>query len=331
MNVGSSLEVRGARELPEREVFDRRRGRYGRHNVVVLACQTLAWAATLLALDRALALGTALGAALAAGLLAFFAMLMQGVFSLMHEYFHRNAHASRRANYVIGVVASTLFGTSATLHRVHHWGHHLRNRTEAERGEFVHPSESRAGKTALYYFAICGGLWLGGLVFPLLSLFIPYRFVRALARTKRFNTYAAAHEQFKPRDWTAMRVEALGLYLFWGAILASGVVAPATLLVAYGVFAFSWSSLQWAYHLRTPLHIIEGAYNLRAPRPVRALWLNFNYNLTHHRRPDLPWQELPDATELRETQPLWYRWALMAKPPVPFSEDAVARFEKTYF
>jgi fatty acid desaturase len=90
-----------------------------------------------------------------------------------------------------------------------------------------------------------------------------------------------------------------------------------TLLIAYAAFAFSWSSLQWVYHVRTPLHPVEGAYNLRLPRPVRWLFLNFNYHLTHHRRPNLRWQELYRTSDARETQPLWYRWLGIFRCPQP--------------
>lgn len=317
--------------MPEHEPIAPSRGRYGAQNLAVLGAQIVGWALLLTGIEHAPA--GLVGVAIRAVLVVLFCFLMQGVFTMMHEYFHRNAHKSREVNYGIGIVASTLFGTSATLHRVHHWGHHVRNRSEAERGEFIHPSESPAKKVALYYFAICGGLYVGGLVFPLLSFFIPYSAVRALAKTKRFNTYAAAHEQFKSVDWAAMRAEALVLYVFWGLLIAFGPWSISTLLLAYGAFAFSWSSLQWAYHLRTPLHVVEGAYNLRAPWLVRVLFLNFNYNLTHHRQPALPWQELCAASDPKETQPLWYRWALMAKPPQRFPEDPaeLAFLEKRYF
>ena len=63
-------------------------------------------------------------------------------------------------------------------------------------------------------------------------------------------------------------------------------------IILYAAFALSWSSLQWIYHVRTPLDVVEGAYNLRAPWLVRSAFLFFNYNLTHHREPTLRWQEL---------------------------------------
>lgn len=115
-----------------------------------------------------------------------------------------------------------------------------------------------------------------------------------------------------------MRLEGLGLLAFWIPVALVGPWSAATLVTAYAAFAFSWSSLQWVYHLRTPLHVVEGGYNLRLPAPLRWLWLSFNMNLTHHRRPYLPWQELYAASNQAETQPLWYRWLLMFVPPARF-------------
>lgn len=310
--------------LPEREPSYRARGRYGSHNLRVLAAQGIAWAALLTAIDRAPSWPWAVLPAL------LLCAVMQGVFSMMHEAFHGNAHADRRVNAAIGVVASAIFGSAYTLHRVNHWGHHVRNRTSAERGEYVHPGESRAAKTVLYYVATCGGLWVAGLVLPVLLAFVPYRAVGKLARSKRFNTYAAAFEQFTASDWVRLRAEAALLVGLWGALIGLGVWRPETVALAYAAVAYHWSTLQWIYHLRTPIDIVEGAYNLRIPTPLRWLWLSFNYNLTHHRRPDLPWQELPAHTDLAETQPLWWRWVLQWRPPEPFPDD-LSSLEKTYF
>ena len=310
--------------FPAESLSPRTKGRYGTQNIILLVGQTLGWLLVLSLIESSSFWP------LKIALVLLFCALMQGVFSLMHEFFHDNAHPNPRVNYLLGFVASLLFGTAATFHRVNHWGHHVRNRTPAEQGEFIHEGESAIGKIAIYYFAVLGGLWLSGAVFPLLSFFVPYRAVTFLSNFRRFNTYSAAFAQFKAADWTRMRLEALALIVFWGSLFYFGPFHWQTLLLCYGSFALSWSSLQWVYHLRTPLHVVEGAYNLRAPTPVRWLFLNFNYNLTHHRRPYLPWQELPMATNLQETQPLWYRWLLILKWPIPFPDD-LSVFDKRYF
>ena len=290
----------------------------------MLIAQVAAWAALLTLADAPVAWSLRVAA------VVVFCLLMQGVFTLMHEGFHRNAHGDRRINDLMCWAGATIFGTSATLHRVHHWGHHLRNRDISEQAEFIHPDESPTKKIILYYVAILGGLWLGGLIFSLLVLFIPYRTAARLARTRKFNTYAAAFDMFKPQDWTQMRLETLGMIAVWVPVLWFGGWSLPTLAICYGAFAFTWSSLQWVYHLRTPVDNVEGAYNLRLPTPARWLFLNFNYNLTHHREPHRPWQELYQASDQKETQPLVYRWLLMWKPPIPLPKD-LSFLDKKYF
>lgn len=297
---------------------------YSTLNLAVLAAQVAAWAGLITTVDSALPLPLRVLAVL------LFCLVMQGVFSLMHEYFHDRAHRNKRVDWWMGWLASTIFMTSATLHKVNHHGHHARNRTRAEIIEYIYPDESGLKKTFLYYTGLLGGLWLGGFVFPFLSFILPYRAVDHLSRTKRVNTYSAAFESFRRADWNRMRLETVLALAFWTGALVLFGWRWQTLLVCYAAFAVSWSSMQWMYHVRTPLHVIEGAYNLRAPALVSWLFLHFNYNLTHHRRPDIPWIELPLRSNQEETQPLWYRWLSMAKWPVPMPPD-VDRMEKVYF
>jgi fatty acid desaturase len=325
MRSAQAIPVEGLPLVPEAEPSWGSLGRYGRSNLLVIVGQVALWAALLSAIDCKALHWTARGAAL-----VLFCIMMQGVFTMLHEYCHRNAHRDRRLNYLIGWVTSTLFGTSPTLLQVQHWGHHRRNRTAAERGEFIHEGEHPWVKRIGYYAAILGGIWLGCFFFPLVAPLLPYKTVQRLSRNDRFNTFAAGFGDFSAREWSIMRFEGIALLAAWGLLVAFGPWRWQTLAVSYAAFAFTWSSLQWIYHLHTPLHLVEGAYNLRLPFLVRLLFLNFNYNLTHHRRPSLPWQELRSRSNFEETQPLWYRYVLAFRPPVPFPED-LSLLEKRYF
>jgi fatty acid desaturase len=321
----AAIVVGGEHLLPHEEPRWHALGRYGPINLVVIAVQAMAWALLLTAADM-----TRLPVWARAGAVVLFCLMMQGVFTLLHEYCHRNAHRDLRLNYLVGIVTSTLFGTAPTLLRVEHWGHHRRNRTETERPEFIHDGESAAAKRVQYYAAITGGIWLACLLAPIASLAIPWSAARRLAANARFNSFVAGLGEFKRDDWRALRIEALWLLAFWSAVVVLGPWRWQAIATCYAAFAFSWSSLQWIYHLHTPIHVVEGAYDLRAPLPLRALFLNFNYNLTHHRHPAVPWQELHAQIDLRETQPLWYRYLLVFRPPVRFPEDPTV-LRKRYF
>jgi fatty acid desaturase len=319
------VEVGGEREIPDVEPNWGALGRYGRKNLIVVVGQTVGWLLLLAAIDD-----TRLSFGVRAVALVLFCLMMQGVFTMLHEFCHRNAHRNRRLNYAIGWVAATLFGTAPTLLQVQHWGHHRRNRTEAERAEFIHDGETRVSKTTQYYAAILGGIWLACFVFPLLAPAVPYRTSEWLARRDRFNSFAAGFGEFTRHDWRMMQIEGLWMWTFWLTVLVFGPWRWQTVVSAYAAFAFSWSSLQWIYHMHTPIHVVEGAYNLRTPALVRVLFLNFNYNLTHHRHPALPWQELYRRSDPKETQPLWYRYLLVFRAPVPFPDDP-SRLDKRYF
>jgi fatty acid desaturase len=299
--------------------------RYGTMNLLICGAQILAWATLISVLHAPGSLAWKIPVAL------LFCLMMQGVFSLMHECFHGHGHPSATVNRLIGIATGTMFGTAYTLFRVNHEGHHVRNRSDAEIAEYILPGESAARKIFLYYFAILGGIWLGALVASVILPFLPYRFARFLnPPAKSMNGYSLSFAQFSRADWTSLRVEgAVGLVVWGAAIMLLGWDFRLLTLI-YAAFAFSWSSLQWVYHMRTPLDRIEGAYDLRAPWPVRGLFLNFNYNLTHHRRPDVPWQGMHAMVNRGETQPLWYRYLMVFKCPEPMPADP-STLRKTYF
>jgi fatty acid desaturase len=301
------------------------RHRYGRMNLLVGAAQIAAWGGLITAIHRV----DGLAPKIALGVL--FCLMMQGVFSLMHECIHHHGHPSASVNWALGAATAAIFGTVYTLFRLNHEGHHVRNRTRAEVAEYIYPDESALRKTFVYYFAILGGIWLGSFAAAIVLPFVPYRHAGKLNRpAKSMNGYSLSFAEFTARDWTLLRLEALAGAAIWLGAFALLDWDWRVVAVLYAGFAFSWSSLQWVYHMRTPLDPVEGAYDLRAPLLVRWLFLNFNYNLTHHRHPSLPWQEMHAKVDPRETQPLWYRYILVFKSPEPLPADP-ATIRKHYF
>ena len=298
--------------------------RFGRQNLLILAAQLVAWVSLISLLHQDISNW------LKVAVLIAFCLVMQGVFSMMHECFHRHAHPNRRINWFVGWLVSAIFGTSYTLFRINHHGHHERNRTKAELVDYIYPDESPVRKIVLYYTGILGGIWLSGFVGALVLPLLPYRVARLLAARSEDNTYLTAFRDFSASDWNMMRLElALGL-IFWIIAIRTFGWSWVPLLVAYLAFAFSWSWLQWVYHVRSPIDVVEGAYNLRLALPIRWLFLNFNYNLTHHRDASYHWQELHAVSNQAETQPLRYRLIRMVLPPQQIPDDA-STITKTYF
>ncbi len=299
--------------------------RHDRQNLAVLTAQTLGWFILIELLHSPIAWGWKVL------VLLLFCQMMQGVFSMMHECCHRNGHRNKRLNGIMGAWSSTLFGSSYTLIRVNHEGHHQRNRSTPELAEFILPGENAVFKVSLYYFAVLGGIWLGSFVATLVLPFIPFQYVKALAvRMVSMDGYNRSFSEFDANDWSVLRLEAGLAVLAWTACIYVFDWQWQVLLVAYACYAFSYSSQQWIYHMRTPLDRVEGAYDLRLPTPLRWLYLNFNYNLSHHRSPRTPWQELHARVNRLETQPLWWRYVNVFRPPEPLHTDA-ARLAKVYF
>jgi fatty acid desaturase len=298
--------------------------RFDRANLLVLALQSALWAGMLTWLSNASA------NPLAWLILIPFCLVMQGVFSMMHETFHGFGHRRASVNYRMMWWASTMFGASATLIRINHLGHHVRNRTRAERADFAGPGESLLRKRIEYYAAILGGIWLGGFAGSIVLALLPAGMASNWSKRGEDNTYAAALKDFSVRDFQRIRVEVLAGVAAW--LLVGWLLGwkPLVVSIAYVAFAFSWSSLQWVYHMRTPLDAVEGTYNMRAPILVRWAFLNFNYNLTHHRRPGLRWQQLHAASNAGETRPLWFGWLQIFLPPQRLPDD-LGQLDKTYF
>lgn len=294
-------------------------------NMLVCAAQFTAWAGLISLLHMPGGLWWKIPVAV------LFCIMMQGVFSLMHECFHQQGHASPRANAVLGALSGAIFGTAYTLFRVNHEGHHVRNRSRAEVAEYVYPGENPFKKIITYYFAILGGIWLGSFVAAIVLPFIPYRYVARLNRpATSMNGYSLSFAAFSAANWRRLRMESALAAVIWLTAFLLLQWDWRIVLSLYAGFAFSWSSLQWVYHMRTPLDRIEGAYDLRAPRLVRWLFLNFNYNLTHHRRPNVHWQDMHALVDQRETQPLWFRYFLVFKCPEPLPTD-LGLLRKVYF
>ena len=164
----------------------------------------------------------------------------------------------------------------------------------------------------------------------ILLLFVPYKATRTLSKSEKDNTYSSAFNDFSQKDWNLLKVEVILSVVVWSLLTWFFNWKAQILIPVYIAFAFSWSSLQWVYHVRTPLHPVEGAYNLRLPNWIRCLFLNFNYNLSHHRDSRKPWQRLYSESSQTETQPMWYRYICIFLPPQEFPKNPES-LKKTYF
>lgn len=250
--------------------------------------------------------------------LAAFCLLGQSLFSLIHEAEHDKLHPDPRVNVAVGVLLSALFPGSFSILRAGHLTHHGRNRTDAELIDYFRPHEGRWRKTFKYYTVFLGTIWAGIVALSVLVCFLPGRFFR-LPEDHERGADVATYLSFlaEVKRWR-VRAETAFVILFWGAmshLLDLGWQA----LAAYGLFGVIWGSQQFIFHVRTPMHLVEGSWDLRVWPIFGWPLLHFNYHLTHHRHPRQPWIYLPELAEERPWRPYMLTWARLFLPPRPYA------------
>jgi fatty acid desaturase len=251
-------------------------------------------------------------AVLAVGVL--FSYVMLTAYALLHEAAHDNLHSNPAVNHALGVTVGLLFPAPFTGVRTTHRGHHLRNRTDYEMFDLYYPTESRLLRCIQWYGTLAGLFWpmvpLAALIFalcpPLLRL--------PVFRRSRSSAYLLG--DIRDAEVRAIRREvALAMALFTVLIwLAQGHVS--WLLICYACFAFNWSTRQYIGHAFSRRDVVEGAFNLRHNAVMSGLLLHGEWDLNHHRRPDVPWLYLPRLDDAQGERPSYVRqyWRLWTGP-----------------
>lgn len=242
-------------------------------------------------------------------------------YALLHEASHDNLQSSPRRNYWLGVITGILFPMPLTAMRSTHQGHHDFNRTEKEMFDLYQPGENRMIKYIRWYGILCGFFWplvpLGAVVFSLTPR--PMRdviFGRHQPRGYLVNS-------IRESDVWAVRGETFLTALFFATAFWGLDLRWQNTLVLYACFAFNWSTRQYIGHAFSKLDVIEGAWNLRHNRLMSFLLLHGEYDLSHHRHPEISWYYLPRLDPPDHTQPgyirqYWRQWLgprLVTQPP----------------
>lgn len=248
-------------------------------------------------------------AVLGVGILYSYLLLTN--YALLHEASHGNLQSSASRNYILGLLTGALFPMPFTLMRSTHQGHHDYNRTDVEMFDLYYPDDNRVLKYVRWYGILCGFFW------PLVPLgAVLFSISPGAMRNRLFG-------RFKPRGYLfhglrdvavwLVRVETLFiLALFFGLFYLLHLRWQNTLLL-YACFAFNWSTRQYIGHAFTKRDVIEGAWNLRHNRWMSALLLHGEYDLNHHRHPEISWYYLPrlsapDPTQPRYIRQYWRQW-----------------------
>lgn len=273
----------------------RRRGPYPipeRLNAVIIGCQLAAVTGCIYTARLVDGWGPILLLA------AAFGVVMNSVYSTIHEAEHRMLFRSQRINDTAGAVMTLFFPAAFHLLRQGHIGHHLRNRSDDEAFDLYFEGEHPVWKCMQLYGVLTGLYWVVVVISNVIVLVFPF-----ILKRKHFEfdrPSAAFMDALNPRDAVLIKIEAALVILLHSAIVWGLGIPLVTYAVMYAGFGLSWSSMQYVHHYGTERHVLEGSRNLWIWGPLDLVWLNHNWHLTHHRHPTVPWRFLP-ALGRRET------------------------------
>ena len=241
---------------------------------------------------------------LLAGIASGFAVLFLTNYALMHEASHGSLHADPRWNRWLGALTGLTFPTSAAMMRVTHTVHHRCNRTDHEMFDCYYPGDRLWLKRAQWYSILCGLFYV---IIPLGAFVVA--FLRSLLLTRPFRrarSAAVLFNDFTPAELRRVRLECLGIVVFYGGLALSGWLHLWPTLLLFALGGFHWSTRQYVTHAWSRRDVMTGAHNLSPGAPLMGwILLNGHWDQAHHRWPMASWIHLP-------------RLAAACDPPVPF-------------
>jgi fatty acid desaturase len=254
-------------------------------NAAIIAAQLVAIAICCFAASRIHSAGGLVGLALVFGL------VMNSVYSIIHEAEHAILFPNRRLNDLAGALMALFFPAPFHLIRQGHLGHHLRNRSDDEAFDFYFEDDHRIWRFMVMYGILTGFYWIVVVLGNIVFLFFPFA---ANKRYWEFDRPAVAFmESLNPSYRRLIQLECLAVVVVHTAIVWSLNIPLLNYTVMYFGFGFTWSAMQYVHHYGTERHVTRGARNLRLWGPIDRLWLNHNWHLAHHEHPTVPWVHLP--------------------------------------
>jgi fatty acid desaturase len=235
-----------------------------------------------------------------AGLALAFGILMNSVYSIIHEAEHAMLFSSRKCNDMAGAFMALFFPAPFHLIRQGHLGHHFRNRSDDEAFDLYFDGDHRLWRCLVLYGILTGCYWLVVVLSNVVFLFFPF------AANKKYWSFDRPSHAFmdslNPSYRRLIQLEclaAIALHTFWVWWLQIPLLNYA---IMYFGFGLTWSAMQYVHHYGTERHVTRGARNLRLWDPIDLLWLNHNWHLVHHEHPTVPWIHLPALGNVTQSQ-----------------------------
>lgn len=280
----------------------------GRLNLVIIVLQIAAIGACFWGAGKVHSVWAVLGIAIA------FGIVMNSVYSIIHEAEHAMLFANPRANELTGVLIALLFPAPFHLLRQGHIGHHLRNRSDDEAFDLYFEGDNVLWKWLVWLGILTGMYYALVVASNLIAAAAPFVFDRKHFRIERHvkvdRASAAFLESYNPRYTRYIWIEGVLAVALHFAIVYFLRIPVWHYVALYAAFGFMWSAMQYVHHFGTERHVTRGARNLFIFRPLDAAWLNHNWHRAHHEHPTVPWIHLPqlaqDANETTRGFLPWY-------------------------
>ena len=235
-----------------------------------------------------------------------FGILMNSVYSIIHEAEHAILFPNRTANEAAGMFMALFFPAPFHLLRQGHIGHHLRNRSDDEAFDLYFEGDNVVWKWMVWLGILTGMYYVLVALTNLVAVFMPFILDRRHFKIDRHlkvdRASAAFLESFNPAYLRWIWLEGAAAIALHASIVVFLRVPVWHDLAMYAAFGFMWSAMQYVHHYGTERHVTRGARNLWLFAPIDALWLNHNWHLAHHENPTLPWIHLPRTAAARESR-----------------------------
>ncbi len=252
-------------------------------------------------------------------------------YALIHEATHGNLHPNSRVNYLLGVLTGILFPIPFSMIHITHQNHHARNRTDSEMFDLYYPTDSRLRKWVQWYGILLGLFWpmvpIGSVLFALGPRFLQDRIVQSRRIT---GGYMMGELRGRVVRW--IRIEVIIILAFFALLIWLLDLRWQPLLICYACFSFNWSTRQYIGHAFAPRHVIEGSWNLKHGPVMTWVLLHGEYDLNHHRRPDVSWLHLPKLSQPGEERlsyfkQYWRQWLGPRPATEPPAQELVPHHE----
>lgn len=238
-----------------------------------------------------------------------FAILMVGVYSIIHEAEHGVLFTNPRANLAGGVIMAAFFPVPFHLLRQGHLGHHMRNRSDDEAFDLWFEGESPIWKWMQWIGTLTGLFYLVIVLGNLVVLVLPFVLKR---RWFAFDRPSAAFmDALNPKYRRVIQIEALGVIVLHASVVWLMRIPLGRYLLLYGAFGALWSGLQYVHHYATERHITRGSRNVWIAWPIDKLWLNHNWHRVHHQHPTISWIHLEELGKAAGDDRVFLPWVYL--------------------